>query len=152
MKTLANAQDKEEIERRLRTIRPNSQRRWGKMTVAEMICHSSDAFRVCMGEKSAKDVSSLFTRTLMKWAALSVPTKWPHGVKTVPECDPRREGSAPSDFGHDMRDLRELLGQFAREPRGFEFQPHPMFGQMTYDEWMRWGYLHMDHHLRQFGA
>jgi hypothetical protein len=105
-----------------------------------------------MGEKPAKDVSNWFSRSLMKWAAFWVPTKWPHGVKTVPECDPRREGSAPSDFGNDMRDLRELLGQFARQPRGFEFQPHPMFGQMTYDEWMRWGYLHLDHHLRQFGA
>jgi hypothetical protein len=29
--------------------------------------------------------------------------------------------------------------------------PHPMFGAMTTLEWMRWGYLHTDHHLRQFG-
>jgi hypothetical protein len=26
-----------------------------------------------------------------------------------------------------------------------------MFGPMTEKDWMRWGYLHADHHLRQFG-
>jgi hypothetical protein len=30
--------------------------------------------------------------------------------------------------------------------------PHPIFGRMTLDEWMRWGYRHCDHHFRQFGA
>jgi hypothetical protein len=28
---------------------------------------------------------------------------------------------------------------------------HAFFGPMSYSEWMRWGYLHTDHHLRQFG-
>jgi hypothetical protein len=26
-----------------------------------------------------------------------------------------------------------------------------MFGPMSERDWMRWGYLHADHHLRQFG-
>jgi len=29
--------------------------------------------------------------------------------------------------------------------------PHPIFGAMKPWDWMRWGYLHADHHLRQFG-
>jgi len=28
---------------------------------------------------------------------------------------------------------------------------HPIFGRMSLWEWQRWGYLHTDHHLRQFG-
>jgi len=27
-----------------------------------------------------------------------------------------------------------------------------MFGRLSDAAWLRWGYLHMDHHLRQFGA
>ena len=27
-----------------------------------------------------------------------------------------------------------------------------IFGAMTTERWKRWGYLHMDHHLRQFGV
>jgi hypothetical protein len=29
---------------------------------------------------------------------------------------------------------------------------HPMFGSMKRADWLRWGYLHADHHLRQFSA
>ena len=29
---------------------------------------------------------------------------------------------------------------------------HPFFGAMSSSAWLRWGYLHMDHHLRQFGV
>lgn len=29
---------------------------------------------------------------------------------------------------------------------------HSIFGPMTSAEWLRWGHLHLDHHLRQFGA
>ena len=31
-------------------------------------------------------------------------------------------------------------------------RPHPVFGPMTRGAWLRWGYLHTDHHLRQFGV
>lgn len=45
MKSLSNASDQREILNRLGAIGPASQRRWGKMTVAEMVCHLSDALR-----------------------------------------------------------------------------------------------------------
>ena len=32
------------------------------------------------------------------------------------------------------------------------FVRHPAFGAMRRDEWLLWGYGHVDHHLRQFGA
>jgi prephenate dehydrogenase len=36
--------------------------------------------------------------------------------------------------------------------KGTHYAPsHPMFGPMSPEDWMRWGYLHADHHLRQFG-
>jgi hypothetical protein len=34
----------------------------------------------------------------------------------------------------------------------FQFARHPIFGELTEREWMRWGYLHTDHHFRQFGV
>ena len=33
-----------------------------------------------------------------------------------------------------------------------DWPAHPIFGPMTLRAWMRWGYLHVDHHLRQFSA
>jgi hypothetical protein len=152
MKTLANAEDKAEIELRLGTIGPVSERRWGKMTAAEMICHLSDAFRISMGEKRAKSVRNRYSGSLMKWAALWVPLKWPKGVPTMPECDAKVGGTRPTAIESDKRELLELLDRFTRNHRESEMQAHPFFGVMTEKEWMRWGYLHTDHHLRQFGA
>jgi hypothetical protein len=152
MKTLTNAADKDEIARRLDALGPASERRWGKMSVAEMICHLSDAFKIALGEREAKSVSNLFTRNVMKWAGLWFPTKWPHGVETVPECKAGMGGTPPVVMERDLDELRGLLERFAAQPRGFVFPEHSIFGRMTHAEWMRWGYLHMDHHLRQFGA
>jgi hypothetical protein len=152
MKTLVNANDKAEIAQRLRAIGPASQRRWGKMTAPEMICHLSDAFRVAMSEKAALPVSSLFTQSVMKWVALQFPFQWPHGVQTVPECEAGVGGTPPAEIEWDLHELRELLDRFTGQPREFEFAEHAIFGKLSEAEWQRWGYLHMDHHLRQFGA
>ncbi len=152
MKTLANPEDEREILERLRAIRPASQRHWGKMNVAEMVCHLSDALRVSMGERAAKPVSNWFSRSIMKWVAFGLPIQWPHGVRTVPECHAGMGGTNPAEFESDLTELRALFERFARQPRSFELQAHPIFGTLTEKEWMRWGYLHMDHHLRQFGA
>jgi hypothetical protein len=86
----------------------------------------------------------------MKWAALWVPLPWPHGIKTRPEIDQQRGGTPPAEFASDLEKLRILLERFCASQG--EFGPHPMFGQMSRAERMRHAYLHMDHHLRQFGA
>jgi hypothetical protein len=152
MKTLANPANKQEILQRLTRIGPASQRLWGRMTVTQMVCHLSDAFRVCIGEKEARSASNWFKRSVFKWIGLWAPAKWPPDVKTVPECDPELGGTAPTELERDLIELRGLLERFTEQPPKFKWQPHPMFGRMTDKEWMRWGYLHMDHHLRQFGA
>ena len=152
MTTLANAADKAEIVRRLGMVDQASQRRWGKMTVDEMVCHLSDTFCVVFGEKRAKSVSNWFSKSVMKWAALALPMQWPHGVSTVPECAAGLGGTPPAEFERDLNELRALLERFSKRPRDFEYADHPIFGKMTDAEWQRWGYLHMDHHLRQFGV
>jgi hypothetical protein len=122
------------------------------MTVAQMVCHLNDAFRVCIGDKEAKSVSNWIKRSVFKWIGLWGPVRWPHGVSTVPECDAKLGGTPPAALESDLNELRRLLERFAEQPREFDWQPHPIFGNMSDKEWMRWGYLHMDHHLRQFGA
>jgi hypothetical protein len=122
------------------------------MTVGEMVCHLNDALRVGMGEKHARSVSNWFSRSVFKWAGLWLPMQWPHGVKTVPECNAQIGGTKPEKMDAGLNELCEVFDRFTRRPRGYELQAHPIFGPMTEKEWMRWGYLHMDHHLRQFGA
>ncbi len=152
MKTLANPSDKHEIIRRLQTIRPTSQRKWGTMSPHQMICHLSDAYRMFIGEKTVPPAPQKIPPVLLKWVALWAPIPWPKGFKAAPELDQQIGGTPPAQFDADMRELLHLLARFAEQPANPKRQPHPHFGPLSEKEWMRWGYLHPDHHLRQFGA
>ena len=113
-------------------------------------CYLSDAFRMVVGDSETRDLSNLATRTILKFTALSTPLPWPRGVKTLPEADQELGGTPPSEFTADVTQLKALMERFtALEPGAFT--PHPIFGAMTRGEWGRWGYRHVDHHLRQFG-
>lgn len=149
MKTLTS--DKAEILARLEQLRPDSPRQWGKMTPHQMMCHLTDSFVGMMGGKAVSSKSNFFMRTAGKWIALKAPLTWPHGVKTMPEMDQERGGTRPVDFASDRQKLVQSIERFAAPQRDFSFHPHPIFGMMTEEEWMIWGYKHCDHHLRQFG-
>jgi hypothetical protein len=59
-------------------------------------------------------------------------------------------GTPPVEWEGDKSELLRLIEWFALpETRKTD---HPIFGKMTEAQWMRWAYLHVDHHLRQFGA
>lgn len=120
------------------------------MSVHQMVCHLSDAYRLPLGEKSASPATGLLQRTLMKWIALQLPMKWPKGVKTRPEVEQGVGGTAPVEFEQDRAELLTLVRRFCEVSASLSI-PHPFFGHMTRQEWLRWGYLHADHHLRQFG-
>ncbi len=152
MKTLLHQADKEEILRRLDSIQPTSQRRWGSMSAHNMICHLSDGFRLYMGELPAKTTAVPIPRVLIKWFALWAPVQWPHGFKTAPEIDQQVGGTRPVEFAADIGELRELIERFTRRPADYVPKPHTHFGPLSEREWKRLAYLHADHHLRQFGA
>ena len=150
-KTLSHPEHRAEIIGRTRLINTSSQRRWGRMSAHQMICHLADSLRATMGLKRNSSAPGAPNR-VMKWFALQLPLRWPHGVPTRPEMDQFLGGTPPENFESDRAELLRLLDRFTHQPRDFEWQPHPMFGDMRDDEWMRWGYLHADHHLRQFGV
>jgi hypothetical protein len=104
-----------------------------------------------MSPTAISSVATPFSRTVIKWIALQAPMTWPHGVKTRPEVDQEIGGTRPVEFARDRRALEALIEQFAARS-GDDFQPHPMFGRLRTGEWHRWGWLHTDHHLRQFGV
>jgi len=153
VKSLARSSDKAEILRRLRDVRPDSARRWGRMSAPEMVCHLCDAFRMGTGEKPVTRPPSLPERTLIKWIALYLPVRWPPGIATTPEIEQGVGGTRPcEDFAADVSQLEALVERVTVPARTFDWRPHPIFGRMSDSAWLRWGYLHMDHHLRQFGA
>jgi Protein of unknown function (DUF1569) len=151
MKTLRLSRDREEILARLQRVRPGSSRLEGKMSSHQMICHLSDGFRLNLGFMSVAAPGFPYPSKLLKWACLWVPIRWPEGFHTVRELDQQIGGTQPVEFESDVAELRSLLLRFSRDPAEFKW-PHPFLGRMSSAEWMRLGYLHSDHHLRQFGV
>ena len=148
MKTLNS--DKAEVLRRIASLRPAAGRRWGKMSCHQMVCHLSDGFLMPLGEKHASPASVPIPRGMLKWFALYVPVPWPQGAATPPEMEQGVGGTVPVEFSQDRKRLVEVIGRFT-EVR-VEGVKHPFFGKMSETDWTRWGYLHCDHHLRQFGV
>jgi Protein of unknown function (DUF1569) len=151
MKTLSHPRDQHQILRRLKSIRPDTLRKWGKMSAHQMICHLSDGFRMYMGETPVAPAGRKLPGAV-KFIALRAPLPWPHGFQTVPEIDQEVNGTPPFVFDADVEDLHTLIERFTRRPADFTYQTHPHFGSLSQKEWMRLAYLHTEHHLRQFGA
>jgi hypothetical protein len=69
----------------------------------------------------------------------------------MPEVEQGAGGTRPVEFLLDRDELLRIISDFCTRDCGTFAAGHPIFGPMNYDDWMRWGYLHADHHLRQFG-
>jgi hypothetical protein len=150
VKTLSNLADRQNISSRISVLAPADMARWGFMSVHQMVCHLNDSYKLGLGEKHASPATGYLQRTLLKWLALEMPLQWGKGFPTRPEMEQGKGGSTPLDFQQDLRSLLSTLDRFCDAlPR--PCVPHPIFREMTAGDWMRWGYLHADHHLRQFG-
>jgi len=116
------------------------------------VCHVSDAFKLYMGLITAAPPGFPYPSKILKLASLWAPVRWPKEFKTVAEIDQEGGGTPPGEFDRDVSEVESLIHRFTRNPRDFQWPCHPYLGQMSEVEWMRLGYLHTDHHLRQFGV
>jgi uncharacterized protein DUF1569 len=152
MKSLARPRDRDELIQRLRRLRADSTRRWGRMSAHQMVCHLNDSLLVATGQRAVSHAISLPSRTIIKWIALYLPLRWPPGILTRPEIDQEAGGTRPIDFAADVARQVALIEDVARQPQKLRGSVHPIFGRMSERTWLRWAYLHTDHHLRQFGT
>jgi uncharacterized protein with PQ loop repeat len=150
-RTLADADSKTEILARVKALRPDSVRRWGRMTAHQMVCHLIDCNRMALGEVVVTAPTARVPRAIVKWVSLYTPMPWPAGLPTNPELDQDVGGMRPGDFAGDAATLEATVERLTSRAGRGDWPRHPDFGAMSEGDWLRWGYLHMNHHLRQFG-
>ncbi len=148
MKNLGRDEDVAEIRGRIETLTAADERRWGLMSVGEMLCHVREAYVITIAGGEARMLKGPLPPKLLKVMALKLPLKWPKTIQTVPTLK-RDAMPPPGEFEMEKVRLLEAFEAFARARENRAV--HPMFGAMEPWDWMRWGYLHADHHLRQFG-
>lgn len=149
MKSIKDPALAEQIIHRVRKITPDSQRIWGKMSPNQMLCHCTDQLRMAFGEIQVKNTSNILSRTIGKFMVLRLVSAPKGKVETLPEINQTNAGTAPTTFEEDQKTLCSYI---YRMTRGREkLHPHGMFGKLTESQWQRMAWLHLDHHLRQFG-
>jgi hypothetical protein len=144
-----NPKDYVKVETRLASLQPDSKGKWGKMTVEMMLEHCSIQLKIALGQISEKSFEGpfLFRTRLGIWLSLyTVP--WPKGLMTPSPMNMLRNEVDPAAFEEARKNLLSLLKQVTKTE---QLRPHTFFGALDRKDWGRLIWMHLDHHLRQFG-
>lgn len=136
------------IRARVASLSPDAVRRWGKMTVDQMLWHCNEGMGQALGTVPATLIRVPIPRSLMKLAVFNLP--WPKGSPTAPELN---AGDRRFDFEAERARCLALMDQItAKSIDSGGWGQSPAFGSLTGFEWSRLTAKHFDHHLRQFSA
>jgi hypothetical protein len=137
--------------RRVKALRGDSQRKFGKMPIEQMLKHLRNAFEVALGEKTLPDESKPIVRDILYFLIARLITTWPGGRLKAPDY-----WSPPADYDF-IRERDELLAVMNRFLAAYEAAPdkigvHPILGPLSMRKWSQLMGVHINHHMRQFGV
>ena len=149
MPLLHDPRYKAETVRRVKALRPDTERRWGRMSVGQMLWHVNQAMEGALGHivvDPARPPLPL-PRPLLKLLVLNAP--WGKGAPTLKQWIPRDDGH---DFASERDRCLRLLEEIASRPIGDAWPDSPMLGRMRGKDVSRLHAKHLNHHLTQFGV
>ena len=149
MEDIFNKDDNQNIVERLNNLTAESQPLWGKMAVSQMLVHCQKPIDVLTGKLQLKGglLGFLFGKMAknnflkMRGFGKNAPTHPKFKIKDSPDFVSQRDL---------LVSMVETLGSLG--PESIAIERHPFFGPMTNEEWGSLMYLHLDHHLKQFGV
>jgi hypothetical protein len=140
VKNLFEASSVMEIRNRIERLRPDSQKHWGAMNVAQMMSHCSAWLEMAAGLSSPP--RSLTGRIFGRMAKKSVLSEEPIRRNMPTEKSLIRNDER--QFDEEQRRLIDWVDRFsARGPGRCTTHPHSFFGAMTPVEWAIMGYKHL---------
>ena len=152
MKNILDLGESKDIMVRISKLSSDVIPKWGKMNDQQMLCHVSDQIRMATGEIKAEYIGNPFLKIVAKrLTLLGMPI--PKGkIQTTKELNQEKMGTKPSGFEKDRKTLIDLINNFDKNYPDNTKICHPAFGPMTKKQWGRLIYLHLHHHLQQFGV
>lgn len=143
----------ENTKQRILQLRPESERQWGSMAVAQTLAHCTSGFEMAMGVIHAKRAPfpANLLGPLIKPLVLRGDKPLRRNSPSAPELF--RADATNCEFTSERSRLIAAIENFASEgPTGCTRDPHPFFGPLKPQQWAILMYKHVDHHLRQFGV
>jgi hypothetical protein len=134
---------------RINKLTPESQAVWGKMNVNQMLSHCHCPIDVATGDLKMranwlmKQMGKMFKNKILN------STEFKKNSPTAPDFI--RKGDY--DFYKTKEELITKVSKFSELGHSIiKNNEHPFFGKMSYEEWDKLQWMHLDHHLKQFGA
>ena len=147
MNSIFDKIDNQSIIDRINFLTPRSTPLWGKMSVDQMLKHSNEIIIVAFGEKDIKVnfVSKLLGKMSKKYTFdLGFEKNSPTAKEFI--------FTGKYDFDQTKAELIKNFSRFTEKPMPITVMDHPFWGKMTYKDWNKLMWKHIDHHLKQFGV
>lgn len=140
----------ENVIRRINQLKPDTQPKWGKMNVAQMLAHCNVTYEMAYENKHPKP--NFLMKLILKAFIKNVVTgeaPYKHNTRTAPAfliTDPR-------NFEAERKRLIDYISKTQQLGEAhFDQKESHSFGKLNKEEWNNMFYKHLDHHLQQFGV
>ena len=137
---------KQDIINRINQLTPETQRKWGKMNVSQMLAHVQLPISCAYGTHKVKGSFLLKLLGPFFKGILYNNKPYKQGLPT----DPTYIVVDAKNFETEKKMLLNLVNKFS--PDAVVLLHHPVWGKMTKDQWSKATWKHLDHHLQQFGV
>lgn len=149
MNSLFEPHAAQQIIERINKLRPDSQRVWGKMNVAQMLKHCSEALGTATGDVQLKTpfIFKIIGPLIKKKVMERKPYK--QGLPTAKEFIITNATEFEQEKANVLARINKFISNGEAKVDGLK---HPAFGKMSSYEWGFSQWKHFDHHLKQFGV
>ncbi len=147
MKSLFEEPALQEIENRINKLSNESSSLWGKMNVAQMFNHCQFPLKIALKKEHPKLKPNVLAKLFFK-KSLYNNKPWRKNLPTHSKLKVVEQ----KEFDKEKHELLKLVAEFSNQRDKKEWDPHPMFGKFTNEQWGQMQYKHLDHHLQQFNV
>lgn len=149
VKSMFEAGVKDEILQRLEKLSPTTQAKWGKMNVAQMLAHLTMVLKLAASTKPMKRTWIGFLIGGFFKGQLYNDKPFRQNLPTAPNF----KMVAQKDFEAEKEAVRSLIIRIAENgEQALVGKVHPIFGNLTPEQWGISQWKHINHHFEQFGV
>jgi len=143
---LHDAAYRSDVVTRIRSLRADSPRQWGKMSADQMLWHVNCALENALGQRDIPRAKIPIPRPVLKFMVMKLP--WRKGSPTAPEFI----ASGNYDFDSERDRCVRLIDALAAKSMDAPWPEHPAFGRMSGRDVSQLHAKHLNHHLTQFSV
>ena len=150
MKNIFSQEVTQEVIDRINQLTPQSQRKWGKMTVDQMLAHCSVTYEMIFDNihPKPKGFKKFILKVFVKNLVVS--------EKPYKANNPTAPAFLIKDDRNFHKEQQRLIEYISKTQQlgaeHFDQKESNSFGKLSSTEWNNMFYKHLNHHLTQFGA